>query len=165
MPFVIWIQQNKSWFMDKQTCGAILKTPFVVLVTNKRKWILSSTNMNYIKFLDWQRILFYHGLSGCTDTLYDIYDFKQDKEAKCAIISAYKMFSRNFPPTPTFYRTVSPPSIDHYFPATYFCNILKSEDGKTDTRCENSDDYRPRLWVGLVDRKNYDIAVVTGREI
>ena len=38
-----------------------------------------------------------------------------------------------------------------------FCQILKSSDEKTDVQnddmCENSDHYRPWLWVSLVDQK------------
>ena len=50
-------------------------------------------------------------------------------------------------------------SSDHYSRSKvlFFCEILKSwdgrTDGQTDTTCENSDHYRPWLWVGLMDQK------------
>ena len=34
----------------------------------------------------------------------------------------------------------------------FFYEILKSEEGRTDTKCENSDHYGPLVWVGLVDQ-------------
>ena len=45
-------------------------------------------------------------------------------------------------------------SRDHYFhfKMIWFCVILKSGDGRTDTTCNNSDHYRPWLWVCLVDQ-------------
>ena len=48
----------------------------------------------------------------------------------------------------------SPGSSDHYsrFNFVLFCQILKS-DGRTDYTCQNSDHYRPWLWVGLVDQQ------------
>ena len=40
-----------------------------------------------------------------------------------------------------------------------FCETLKSGDGSTDGRtdntCENNDHYRPWLWVGLVDQNTF----------
>ena len=48
-------------------------------------------------------------------------------------------------------------SSDHYsrLKVVLFCKILKVEtDVRTDNKCENSDHYRPWLWVGLVDQKS-----------
>ena len=48
---------------------------------------------------------------------------------------------------------------DHYSSLNFvlFCESLKIGDGRTDRRidntCENSDHYRPWLWVGLVNQK------------
>ena len=44
-------------------------------------------------------------------------------------------------------------SSDHYSYLSFvlFCEILKSGDGRTDNSWENSDHYRPWLWVGLMN--------------
>ena len=51
-------------------------------------------------------------------------------------------------------QTYSRVSSNHYshFKFVLFCEILKNVDGRTDPTCENSDHYRPWLWVGLVDQ-------------
>ena len=50
-------------------------------------------------------------------------------------------------------------SSDHYLNLVLFCEILKSgegrTDGRTDNTCENSDHYRPWLWVDQNDVDNY----------
>ena len=52
-------------------------------------------------------------------------------------------------------QTHSPANSDHYSRLKFvlFCEILKSGDGRTDNTCENSDHYRPWLWVVLVDQQ------------
>ena len=53
-----------------------------------------------------------------------------------------------------FGQTHSLASGDHYSRLNFalFCEILKSVPVRTDNKCENSDHYRPWLWV--VDQKN-----------
>ena len=151
------IDEELECKLDKKECvGTLVGTSTYVYRANECQF-------ECLKDEDCKYVTYYHDKELCVKFA-DCEEKKKNKDARtfqrhCSgtlrqmalsgeYIKIQDMLDINDPLSQT-----NSPSSDQYFLIKFFLlyEILKIGDWRTDTTCENSDHYRPWLWVGLVD--------------